>query len=190
MHSIEEILREIRKDSGLCQAIESNGAGCFNKPLKSRKFCSKHNSRLSRNGSLNPTFKLAKKCKFIDCEKKHFGKGYCRPHYLKYAQRRKCKIDNCQNKVNAKDLCSTHYARLLKFGDVNFVIPKSLSVLNNLKKGPLHLKNKNKKQCIVKGCDKRYEAKGLCYMHYQRWRKHHDYNLSLRPRRINNEKNG
>jgi hypothetical protein len=31
MHSIEEILREIRKDSNLCQAIEKKGLTCYKK---------------------------------------------------------------------------------------------------------------------------------------------------------------
>ncbi|MCK4260726.1 MAG: HNH endonuclease [Halanaerobiales bacterium] len=38
----------------------------------------------------------------------------------------------------------------------------------------------NKKICFVENCDRDYSAKGLCKMHYKRWKKHGDPYKTLR----------
>ncbi len=50
------------------------------------------------------------------------------------------------------------------------------------KKKPPAAKSAGKKTCSVTGCKRAYRAKGLCFFHYQKWRRGE---IEGRPRRWN-----
>ena len=83
MHSLLEILNETRKDSNLCMAVERGGIICFG-AIECKGLCQKHYQRYKKYKSYNLPPKEIKKCKFINCTKKHNAHGYCLIHYNKY----------------------------------------------------------------------------------------------------------
>lgn len=67
-------------------------------------------------------------CSVGDCNKPHFGRGYCRYHYMHFwrygdplvTPRRyqsHCDVDGCAAEHYAKGYCTKHYQRLKKHGD-------------------------------------------------------------------------
>lgn len=194
MHSLAEILAETRKNSSLCMAIEKNHNLCFkererdSKGKITSKYCAMHRCRLRRYGSFDLPLKSIKKCKFIDCKEKFYGKGFCKKHYKKHIRlnHKKCSLEECQNNVDAKGYCQKHYLRYKKNGDPNKFVKKSdYTVL--FKNGHLpHNAGKIKyDRCIVPDCPVTKEnnpyrqgiTKGLCRKHYTRWYKHKDYTI-------------
>lgn len=167
---------------GLCTAIESSGALCFNKK-HSRGYCHKHYERFMKYGHINPPIRVVRKCKFIDCDNIHFCKGFCVKHFPKpqYKSKEKCSVEGCQNPRHGYGLCSTHQLRLKKHGDVNTVLRSGFNKGYTPHKAGTVLH----KHCIVPGCkvkhgdQKRRLVKGLCNRHYVRWRKYGDYNVLL-----------
>lgn len=170
---------------GLCEAVERNGAICFGKK-HAKGFCHKHYERFKKNGSVSLLEKVNRKCKFIDCRRKYFSCEYCKFHYQQHYHKNKkskikCSVDDCMNVRRSKGLCSTHLGRLKKHGNIHTVLSRGV---NEGYIPPWTGKSLGKK-CIVPGCDYVYNGnnrvitKGLCGKHYQRWRIHGDYNMSL-----------
>ncbi len=186
MHTLEEILKDARQESDLCQAIEKKSIACFNKKGKGSKYCGKHQSRLSRYKSFDLPTKKPKVCKFIDCPSIVVALGYCNRHY----RQRKlllsttiCKVENCFKRVTRGDICDMHRIRLLRHGDVN----SNFSNLRfrRIEKGNIpYNKGKNMgNKCLCPGCEiKNGEpyrfVKGLCRNHFRRWKLFGDYKIA------------
>ncbi len=185
MHSIQVIIADIRKGSNLCVAVESSGTVCFKAKFRNRKYCAGHCSRLTRFGCFDLPSKEVKRCKFIDCSRSYYSKGYCRGHYMTcIAQARnkckKCSVDDCVNKrSSAGKFCCMHQTRLARYGKLEG---------NGKGRGwrtrfaPGHSgREKPYKECIATKCDTNSNdsriVKGLCTKHYQRWKRYKDYNI-------------
>lgn len=198
MHSLEEILTEIRKNSQLCQAVEKNGIICFNQRRKDYKYCHKHRERLRRHKSFDLPIKKEIKCKFIDCERKARGQGYCHKHWTKYIGIPKNKLKKCVSEDCTKKRCGTS-----KYCGKHL---KRLKVHKNLEgsgKNQFRWTKENRPagyqrkklydKCIVPNCnytDKHKTkaiVKGLCALHYQRWKKTGSYYLKNDKDRSKNE---
>jgi hypothetical protein len=184
MQSLKDIIYDIRKDSDLCDAVETDGILCFNKK-HAKGLCLKHYNRFRKYNSLNLPVKEIKKCKFIDCNDKHHAKEYCLKHYQSIwaidkrnrSGLKKCKIDNCNDNEYVKGFCNKHYLKLERYGDPNYKQTR-----NNGRNHPNVLGKRKYKKCIVLGCCHTSEIpnsiiKGLCTKHYQRWQKFKDYNI-------------
>jgi len=94
-------------------------------------YCSMHQSRLKRRGSLNPD-KIVRKSKFEGCkcseqgcealhQRPYKGTPLCNKHYrlTKLKDAPTCKVDGCGEKsvVSGKQLCDMHYRRLMIVGE-------------------------------------------------------------------------
>jgi hypothetical protein len=73
-------------------------------------------------------------CSVPDCDKPHFGLGYCQGHYLRVTRhgdplfggkfkrrtptpKQKCSVDGCEGIAKARGWCGTHYWRWQTHGD-------------------------------------------------------------------------
>ncbi len=70
-------------------------------------------------------------CSIPDCNKPHYGRGYCSAHYERFKKygnplgggpaRMKngaeCSVPDCCKKPKSQGLCLAHYKKLLKYGD-------------------------------------------------------------------------
>ncbi len=185
MHSIKDILLEIRKDSALCKAVEMGNKLCFKNKCGTDIYCGMHRSRLRRLKSFNLPIRKKKNCKFVDCKSEVVAKGYCNAHYRKrkiITGTRKCTVECCSNNADSKYYCSKHRTRLRRHGDLN---ANFSSLRCTIKKGNIpHNKGKFMVEiCIVPECNiKNGEphrfTKGLCRKHFMRWKKWGDYNIS------------
>lgn len=172
--------------NGFCKAIEKTGRLCFGK-LHGRGFCHKHYQRLLKYNDINLPDKEPLKCIFIDCNCKHYAKGYCINHYMNHISRRKkyeakerCSIENCEDTLKSKGLCGKHYMRHYRHGDVAYSHKQNPP--------PIRLGKYKHVKCIAPGCQvvnegyKTHLVKGLCTKHYQRWLKHGNYNINMREK--------
>lgn len=77
---------------------------------------------------------LTQGCKVESCERKHYGQGYCRPHYYRHQRTGdpgttkigaprglngvtaggSCEVAGCDRKASTRGLCNAHYLRKLK----------------------------------------------------------------------------
>lgn len=63
-------------------------------------------------------------CSIGGCEKRFYGKGYCKTHYNKLYRSPllgKCYIENCDKNVVAMKMCCIHYRKWKLYGDANFI---------------------------------------------------------------------
>lgn len=106
-------------------------------------------------------------CALPDCERTHYGKGYCKLHWKRLTdhgsplwtpsrQPDTCEVDQCERAPLAKNLCSPHYVKLRKYGD------------------PLVDHRRARQACVIDGCDSPVRGRGWCGAHYLRWRAHGD----------------
>lgn len=189
MHSLQDIINEIRSNGNLCTAIENNNKICFNKAI-CKSLCSKHYWRLKRTGRLDLK-KTEKTCKFIDCNIKAKTKGYCQKHYKKYLKTyqkfKKCKIEDCNKIVDSKGFCQKHYYRYKKFGDPR-EFTKKKDYKSTYKKNhiPFNKGIIKHSKCLVSECSvtsdnnpyKGNLTRGLCAKHYSRWHRLGTFNLN------------
>jgi hypothetical protein len=102
-------------------------------------------------------------CALPECERPHYGKGYCRLHWRRLVehgsatwepprQAEICIVDRCERPAWARDLCSTHYQAARKR-------------MTSRKTHP---------SCHIEGCDAPRQAKDLCDRHYRRLRLYGD----------------
>jgi hypothetical protein len=106
-------------------------------------------------------------CALPECERPHYGKGYCRLHWRRLAshgsptwtpphQPDTCEVDGCESPPIARDLCPLHYTRWRKHGD------------------PLADHSPRRRICCIDGCESVVRGHGWCSLHYLRWRAHGD----------------
>lgn len=114
-------------------------------------------------------------CAVEECEKEHFGRGYCRTHYSrfrvhgdpnivskggkrkgwkKHKGTRLCSIEGCNEKHKGRGYCNPHYQSFKVYGD------------------PLRIEKKRSQHnpCSIEGCGRNIEDEGLCYIHLRRYR--------------------
>jgi HNH endonuclease len=107
-------------------------------------------------------------CAAEGCDRRLYGKGYCRTHYDQFMQTGQtkpirsyelnpgaiCSVDGCGQPVKAKGYCRTHYNRVTRYGR------------------PERVRNWNPGgTCSVDGCEKPVKAGNLCGTHYARLRR-------------------
>ncbi len=182
-------MADIRKNSNLCEAVERDGKLCFKKRVQRNKYCSMHIGRLRWHKSFDLPHKEINKCKFIDCNEKSRANNYCQKHYKKYVQTPKNKMKECiapdceTKRVSDKVYCGKHVKRLKIHGSLEGSGNKPFRFTREHGlKAPR--RKKLYKECIVPQCNvlngnnTEHIIKGLCYIHYQRWRKFGDYNIT------------
>lgn len=82
---------------------------------------------------------LKQGCIVNECNRKHFGQGFCRPHYYRWkrsgdpgkadigaprglngmARTVSCSVDGCERQAHTRGLCNAHYIRSRKNTDVS-----------------------------------------------------------------------
>lgn len=106
-------------------------------------------------------------CALSDCERPHYGKGYCRLHWRRLAshgspawtpprQPSACEILDCDSPPIARGLCKAHYIKQRKYGD------------------PLADLSRRRQFCSMNGCELPAHGYGWCHKHYLRWKDHGD----------------
>lgn len=108
-------------------------------------------------------------CSIENCNKKHYAKGYCQYHYVKYRKDKKCTIKDCDNPYYAKGYCINHYCLYKRNGRPDYL--KKIKYPNEI--------------CLIKNCNKKAVVKGLCRNHRQLKLK---YNYTLKELEINHKK--
>jgi 5-methylcytosine-specific restriction endonuclease McrA len=111
-------------------------------------------------------------CSIDGCETKHFGRGWCQKHYLRWRnhgdplrerppREKPCKVDGCDGIAGkpgtARGWCASHYQRWQKWGD-----PLGERALVNVG------------SCAIDGCDKPAKSMGWCVTHYSRYHRKGD----------------
>lgn len=197
MHSLQEILKETRKDLELCCAIEKGGIFCYSPKYKTSKYCTKHQSRISRLKSFDLPIKLVKKCKMILCEGKVVAKNYCNKHYRKrklIIETKRCSVPDCSRVMYVKELCNMHYRRRRRYGDLNANF--SHMRYRNFNENIIpHNKGKNiGNKCLAWNCTIRNGfphrfTKGLCKKHFSRWKKYGDFTIASKKEYLEKNKN-
>lgn len=103
-------------------------------------------------------------CSIEQCDKKHFGKSYCKNHYHSYmkygdalyveekrqTRNKYCVVENCEEVVLAKSLCQKHYARNLRKG--KYKSEKKRNIIES-------------ETCLVFGCNNKHLRHGFCKSH-------------------------
>ena len=104
-------------------------------------------------------------CSVSGCGLKHFGKGFCKPHYGRMQRfgvpenpkprvfAKICSIEGCGEKHHSRGLCGSHYARSYKAGAID---------ATPINKRGVHT------HCTIPGCGRSVNAKWLCTGHYAR----------------------
>lgn len=104
-------------------------------------------------------------CSVPECERKHYGHGYCQMHYKRVRATGStedqthvpghCSVDDCETVLSAgsgRGMCGKHYKRFMLHGDVNYVRPKVIGV----------------ESCTIDGCGKLIQAQTFCSAHLTR----------------------
>jgi len=114
-----------------------------------------------------------KTCNVEDCPRRHYGLGYCRPHYRSFknhgdplwkkpASLTSCTVAGCDRSHVARGLCSAHYQKLRATGEATTDRRRKRNV------------------CRVDGCGLPAHGHGLCRNHWNTNRNHGDP-LYVRP---------
>jgi hypothetical protein len=125
-------------------------------------------------------------CSISGCERPHFARGWCSPHWQRNRRYgdplgggpmrqppRECSVEGCFKRMMAKGLCRAHYYRLKRTGDLRAEHP----IAQGSYTGP------RDRTCSVPGCDDRHNSRGYCLRHYQRWKDYGDPEAPLRRKR-------
>ena len=112
---------------------------------------------------------MEQRCSVENCDRKHYGRGLCEPHYrrvrhhgepqpdvppLGSAPPKRCAIPDCDHVAEARGWCHGHYLRWIRTRDVKPDVPLD--------------RRTQPEYCTVDGCDRRSNAKGLCWTHRNR----------------------
>ena len=118
-------------------------------------------------------------CSIDDCGRPHYGRGWCRHHYVKWWKHgdpehapaldlgTPCKVDGCERILEppyGRGMCSLHYQRWKKHGDPHRTRPRRQGV----------------DPCVIDGCDKPIKGRDWCDAHYSRWLRHGSPTAQLR----------
>lgn len=130
-------------------------------------------------------------CSLGDCDRPHYAKGYCRPHYFRWSRfgdplagtpirRRKetrgtCSVKDCHRPHYCQGWCQSHYNRWKKHGDVRSDIP-------------VESRNSRNGTCRVRGCDRPIRRRLLCNAHGRRERLFGDVMAHIPLREVSNGK--
>lgn len=112
-------------------------------------------------------------CSIEGCSNPSRKRGWCEKHYSRWkvhgdpltttrrtSQAAVCSIDGCDSRPLALDLCDKHYRA------------------NRRPASPAGASPRLKRQtCLVPECDRLSDGRGMCGMHYQRWRRFGDPNF-------------
>ncbi|KKN63702.1 hypothetical protein LCGC14_0499370 [marine sediment metagenome] len=106
-------------------------------------------------------------CKISDCERKHYGHGYCELHYDRMERgtplhqeirktdgKQGCTVEGCERKHGSRGYCLFHYQRLRQ--------ETPLDQETQEKDG--------KQGCRITNCTAKHIAKGYCHAHWERVR--------------------
>lgn len=112
---------------------------------------------------------MVRHCSIEGCEKKHYGQGWCKAHYLRWwkhgdpniSKRRQagtCSVEGCDRPGYGNGYCASHFGRWMRNGD------------------PLagRYRMSTDGPCLVDGCNKPRHGKGYCNDHHHRLLKHGD----------------
>lgn len=108
-------------------------------------------------------------CVISDCYGIHYGKGFCRRHYMEdyNSQLPECSIDGCQKRSATAGLCNAHYQSKAKHGDP-LAVERRREERRTKRKEVLSL------PCAVTGCNRTRVLREWCDPHYQKWLRHGD----------------
>lgn len=127
-------------------------------------------------------------CSIDDCERRHFGRGWCQLHYQRWRTHgdplyrrvqpdRTCKVDGCdrrlaEEKATGRGMCGKHYQRWQKHGDPLYGRPVIVGVA----------------ECSIDGCGNVVQARGWCSAHWSRWKRHGSPTARLRGEVVNGKR--
>lgn len=114
-------------------------------------------------------------CSVEGCDKRHFGRGFCRTHYAKWAKYKNplfikevqnhnrspiCTIEGCNSKHEAMGFCHMHYRRFKKSGDPLF---KKIEFHGMVHSSEYRIWSGIKTRCLNPNSDayKNYGARGI-----------------------------
>lgn len=112
-------------------------------------------------------------CTVQDCDRKHYGRGFCYLHYKRMRSRgttdapaafvpKACAVDDCERQANvpgsARGWCGPHYQRWQRWGDPT----------------ASHVPVVGVAECSIEGCPELVTARGWCSKHWTRWRRYGD----------------
>lgn len=147
-----------------------------------RGYCDTHYYRLRVHGDVRADVPIKDigvrdRCSIDDCARQGvLRRDLCTMHYQRWLkhgdphrerprQAEKCVIDECGAQPTVgKGLCRKHFKRLHRTGSTADPVsePRTLG------------------ECSAAGCQKIESRRGLCSMHYTRWKKHGDVEVTLR----------
>lgn len=88
--------------------------GCL-KYVFCRDRCQPHYKAALRTGELQRVSRDRATCSQMECDRPHFGHGFCKKHYRQ--NRGSCSVENCLRVVHERGWCFNHYRRWQKHGD-------------------------------------------------------------------------
>lgn len=111
-------------------------------------------------------------CSVDDCERRHYGRGYCQLHYNRVrntgtAEKRihvpkTCAVPDCERQANvpgsARGWCAPHYQRWQRWGDPLGAHEPTVGIA----------------ECSITGCAALVIARGWCTKHWTRWDRYGD----------------
>ena len=113
--------------------------------------------------------RMMRKCTQLDCENKHYAKGFCKKHYTQLARHgrltperergivRTCLVEGCARTDTIGQYCRKHARQIRTHGRLT---PDREHQMGNT-------------GCRVPGCANKHRAKGYCVKHYNqvRWQR-------------------
>lgn len=123
-----------------------------------------------------------RRCSLAACDQAHAAQGYCKSHYRRFKrygdplgwkpqQTAACEVPGCEGKPWARNMCSAHYQRWRKYGDAAADKP---IIEQGEARRPIVGPPRERRFCVIDGCDTAVHGHGWCFKHYQRWRAHGD----------------